>query len=224
MSILTKFRSAGVLICAGCLLLGPNIAFAQKSAPLPSALISSEIEGLNSFLKSLEKLGTETDRLEKNAKVTGQEKKNVAALSKQLKDEIPSAKRNLESVIETTKSRGKWTPALDTEVIEEISGMDIPSQAKTRFIELVKRNGGAMAVLEKGIQALSGADAEKDIDDSLRRIEQKQSGSWLIGTAYAKWGFWKCIGVLAVGVAAGMAGQVGVTYGSAVVATSNCFD
>jgi hypothetical protein len=221
MKTFTKFCSAGVLICAmsGCLLLEANVAFAQRSPPLPSSLISSEVEGLNSFLKTFEKLSTETDRLEKETKITGQEKKDIAALSKQTKDGIPSAKRHLESVIEKAKTNGKWTPALNSEVIEQISGMDIPSQARTRFIELVQQNGGAMAVLEKGVQAFSGAD--KEIDDNLRSIEQKHS-SWFIGTAYAKWGFWRCIGVLAIGVAAGMAGYVPATYGAAVAAAGNC--
>jgi hypothetical protein len=76
-------------------------------------------------------------------------------------------------------------------------------------------------VLEKAVQALSGA--EKDIDGMLHGIEQKQPVSRLFGTAYSmKWSFWKCLGVLAIGVAAGMAGQVGATYGATVVVASNC--
>jgi hypothetical protein len=225
MKTFAKFRnSARVLICvvSGCFSLAPYVAFAQKSPPVPPDLISSEVGDLNSFLELLEKLSTQSETLEGKTKVTPEEKKSVEDLSKQVKNKIPSAKRNLESIITKTKAHGKWTPALDSEVIEQISGMQIPEKEKSRFIELIKQNGGAKAVLEKGVQALSGAD--KNIDDTLRTIDQKQSGSWLFGTAYANplWSFWRCLGVLAVGVAAGLAGQVGVTYGAAVVAASNC--
>jgi hypothetical protein len=213
-------RKLVVYAVAGCFLLGPYGVSAQQPL-LPPNLISSEVASLSSFLGTLDTLSTKSETLEARTKVTEIDKEHVTALSAQLKSGIPTAKQDLESVISKVKGQGKWTPEFDSQVIAQISKMEIPPLARARFIELIKENGGPRAVLEKGVQGLAGA--EKDINDTLHSIQQKHaSSSWFIGTANAKWGFWRCIGVLAIGVAAGMAGAVTATYGAAVAAAGNC--
>jgi hypothetical protein len=230
MKTFANYRNSALVlhwIVSGCFLLAPNVVFAQKPAQRPylaPSLIAPEVKALNSFTKPLKEFSTETETLRRKAKITRQEKGRVTAKAKLVKDMIPSVKRNFESVIEKIKSAGKWTPELDAYTVEQISKMEIPSKTKNAFIDLLKQNGGARAVLETAVQELSGA--EKDIDGTLHDIEQKQLASWLFGTAYAspKWGFWKCLAVLAIGAAGGMAGQVNVAYGAAIAAASNCFD
>jgi hypothetical protein len=168
------------------LLILPSLLLPQpvrQRAYLDPNFIAPESTALDSFRKYLQDFSAETETLQRKARITREEKERTAVLAKEVKDSIPLAKQHFESVIEKIKSDGKWTPELDTYMVEQVSRMEMPSETKDAFINQVKRNGGARAVLEKALQVLP--DAGKDIDDTRNAIERKQSASWLFGIAYA---------------------------------------
>ena len=162
-----------VLKVLGLYLLMPQrIALAQPKRPI-IANGEAEAKAVKDAADVLHKYSELVDQLDKKSSVSREEVARLEEAAMRAKNALPSFKRNLEAIIRKAKASGKWE-RLDELVPQEVQHLEAPPERKTRFLNWLKREGGARAVLEKGLTQIDRA--SDTITEETRAVKRKQTG------------------------------------------------
>ncbi|HLJ16465.1 MAG TPA: hypothetical protein VKV15_18340 [Bryobacteraceae bacterium] len=177
---------------------------------------------LSNFAPALEKYQAFVAPLDAKKKISAAEGKQASAVSAEMTAKASAALQELKKTRDSLKSGLAWNTSLDQKFIKQVSAMNIPDRQKQEFLKQVASMGGARSVIDQAIAALESADS--DIKATEHRILSTGSVASLfdIPVVYARWGFWKCLAVLGIGVAAGLAGYVPATYTITATVAGNC--
>jgi len=182
-----------VLKVLGLYLLMPQrFALAQPKRPIiPDA--AAEAKAIHDAAEALHKYAKLLHQLDEKSSVSRAEVAQLDEAAMRAKNAMPSIKGNLEALIRKAKASGKWE-RLDELVAQEVQHLQAPPEPKTRFLNWLKREGGARAVLQKGLTQIDRA--SDTITEETRALKRKQTGLRfdLVPPAYARLKLtWYCI-------------------------------
>jgi hypothetical protein len=154
------------------LAIAPNAALAQAPKVPPTSVGGNEARELQTFMTSILKFGDEVDTATKAAK--GQ--RTLAPLQQrasELKQGLPSAQRDLATVISRLKETGNWTPDFDRFVEERMKQQGVDPI----IVSYYKSHGGARNVLSEGGRLLSQLSGE--IDGDVKGLSAANDPDWM---------------------------------------------
>jgi hypothetical protein len=134
-------------------------AAAQPAKTPPTAIGGGEARELQTFMGSLLKFGDDVDAASK----AGKAQRPLAPLQQralELKQGLPSAQRNLSTLISRLKDSGNWTPDFDRFVEERMKQQGIDPIVVSYY----KNHGGARAVFTDASRMLAQMAGEIDND------------------------------------------------------------
>ncbi len=185
---------------------------------IPRNIISpKEVNTLDSFRVTLGRFDKLVIDLNKRRPFPA-ETSRLEATAKDLKRRIPLVKSELQTFIQRVKVRGKWTNEFDSAFEREVTQMNVAADMKAKFVEWVKQNGGARAVITEALSQLG--EAAKEIDSTVGSVKRAQ-----VPTEYAaakkRWS-WKCWAVGGLGIVTTVAGCGSCGVGASIYIIDKC--
>jgi len=207
-------------------LAAPHSVMLGQTPAIPEVV--TEAKNYNEAVKELLKFQDLTRDLDKKSTLARPEVLRIQTTGNAARNSVPAMKQHLTSAIRQITAAGKWDK-VDSLFVAEFAKVNADTAQKERFLEFVKRNGGAKAILQKAAAQVDRLPNE--IDQTVRGAQSKMVGllpGFLVPTvAYASptvaWSELGCMAVAAAGILGTVAGCIPCGVAAVIgLATGGC--